>query len=229
MKTYIARVFTTLYFVIYVGILFYRDPLFSPWSQPRKISVDSCKLHSTPSLAVGNRHADYAITSVCCPLLSCPPACGSKQELLCHGTHSCPPLSTSSPDLPASPSGRCSHQEKANWLSGPSNHRPLKECSTNKIYIVCHCWANYFFRKVQKAVWELDAGIWNHTMLLFLWSIHWHFQDNPRLSYYEYNIASFWFKFSFSKFLSAIYRQKRATCVTEDRIFPPCWHDVAYF
>lgn len=53
-------------------------------------------------------------------------------------------------------------------LSGPSNHRPLKECSTSKIYIVCHCWANYFFRKVRKIVWEPDVGIRDHTMLLFL-------------------------------------------------------------
>lgn len=57
-----------------------------------------------------------AIGSVCCPHPTCPSACGSMLETSLHGTHSCTPLGRSSPALPppAWPSGRCSHQEKAN-------------------------------------------------------------------------------------------------------------------
>lgn len=169
-----------------------------------------------------------AIGSASCPPPSCPSACGSKLE-------SSLPWSTFLP----SPGHEQPWPSCFTWwkvqppgegkpgLSGLSNHRPLKECSTNKIYIFCHCWAKYFFRKVQKAVWEPEFEI---ILCCFFCNPY---TDISRtilgcpimsiiLAASDSNLAfqSFWLP----------YLGKRVTRVTEDRrTFPPCWHDGAYF
>lgn len=152
-----------------------RDPFFPSWSQPRKLSGDFCKLHSMPSLAVVNRHADLCHWLYLQPSphlsLSLWPRAGDLSLMECipalpWGGSALPFLHTLHPIEGAATRRR---QTRAFWTV---QTQTIERCSTNKIinkiHVVCCCWTNYFLRKAQKAVWEPDVGIWNHTILLFL-------------------------------------------------------------
>lgn len=77
-----------------------RDLFFPSWSQPGKLSVDSRKLCSIPSSAVGSRCTDLCHWLFAALLPPVPQPVAPCWRPLCPGAHPCPPLGRSSPDLP---------------------------------------------------------------------------------------------------------------------------------
>lgn len=138
------------------------NPFFPSWSQPRKLSVDSRKLCSIPSSAVGSSFTDLCHWLFAALLPPVPQPVAPCWRPLCHGAHPCPPLGRSSPDLPLHPEEGTATRRRQTRASNP---RLLKNKAQIKYTFSATAKKGFIFGKFRR---QFENHMLILSVLLFL-------------------------------------------------------------